>query len=66
MSCNFKEYFKNKVSKACILTLFETIWNANICIKTDGKWCILTVFKTIRNFREKMKTRMITGAFYGN
>ena len=44
MSCNFKEYFKNKVSKACILTLFETI----------------------RNFREKMKTRMITGAFYGN
>jgi len=29
----------------------------------DAKWRILTVFETIRNFKEKMKTRMLHGAF---
>ena len=45
--------FENNVSKACILTVFEKIWN---CRETNennvSKTCILTVFKTIWNCRE--------------
>jgi len=38
---------ENDDSKACILTVFETIWNCRKNENNVSKACILTVFETI-------------------
>ena len=60
--CNFRGNFKNKISNACILTLFKTIGNCR------QKMRIMTVhsaflihLKRFETEGEKMKTRMING-----
>ena len=58
-------HYVNRGGKECILTVFETIWNCRVdYVNRDGKECTLTVFETIWNCREKMKTRMVNGAFW--
>ena len=57
--CNFRE---KKRKQACILTLFETIWNFRDFFKhKDAKWCILTASDTIWNFRDNFENK---GAFW--
>ena len=44
--------------RACILTLFKTIWNCRENIKNNvAKCCILTVIEAILNCREDFKSR---------
>jgi len=43
---NYRETDESNVSKACIITGFETMRKNE---KKDGKRCILTVFETIWN-----------------
>jgi len=58
----FSEHFENNVSKACILMVFETIWNCRESNENNvSKACILTLFETIWNCREI--TRQIIVAF---
>ena len=55
-----RDNFENNGSKACILTVFKTLWNCrDHCINNSFKACALKVFETIWNCREKMKTMYI-------
>ena len=52
----FSEHFKNNVSKACILMVFETIRNCREIIENNvSKVCILVVSETIWNCRKIWK-----------
>jgi len=52
--------FDNKVSKACILALFETIFNLREnCESNVSEACILTLFKVIWNFKEKKSLKLV-------
>ena len=58
--------FGNNVSKACILTVFKTIWNCRKHIENIGfKACALKVFETTWSCRGKnMKTMSLKHAFW--
>ena len=58
---NYRENFKNKDAKWCMLAVFETIWNLRHTFENkDSKWCILTAFGTADTI---LKTRTLNGAF---
>ena len=53
---NCRENIESNVSKACILTVFKTIWNCREHFKNNVfKACALKVFETIWNCREKIR-----------
>ena len=59
---NYRENFKNKDAKWCMLAVFETIWNLRHTFENkDDKWSILTGFGTADTI---LKTRTLNGASF--